>query len=118
MQIEGFGECLHTVPTTPARAPTAKLEAAQLSCAQPHSTVGALPHRDARLQDMRTVQTGGDTEITPGTGICRTVLHRLQLRSGAAGWIDLYAALEGPTCAATLLARKAHGDRSKPRAPY
>ena len=92
MQMKSFDDCFHTVLNTPVRPSTVKLQTAHLSYAQPHSITGALLHQDAILQEMRTVQKGGETEITPETDIGRAVLHNLQFKSRTAEWIDLETA--------------------------
>ena len=118
MQMKRINDCFHTVLNTPVRASTVKLQKAQLSYAQPHLITGALLHQDAILQEMRTVQKGGETEITPETDIGRAVLHNLQFRSRTAEWIDLDGALKGPAYVAKLFIRKLQDDRSKPGRPY
>ena len=78
MQMKIFDDCFHTELDTPVRASTVKLQKGQLSYAQPHFITSALLHQDAILQEMRTVQKGGETEITLETDIGRAVLHNLQ----------------------------------------
>ena len=114
MQMKSFDDCFHTVLNTPVRESTVKLQKSQLSYAQSHSITCALLHQDAILQEMRTVQTGGETEITPETNIGRAVLHNLQFKSRSAEWIDLESALEGPAYVTTVLIRKLQDDRSNP----
>ena len=118
MQMKSFDDCFHTQLNTPVRASKSKAQKAQLSYAQPHSIDGALLHQDAILQVVRTVQKGGETEITPETDIGRAVLHNLQFKSRTAEWIDLKTALKGPAYVAKLLIRKLQDDRSKPGKPY
>ena len=81
MQMKAFDDCFHTVLNTPVRASAVKLQKEQLSYAQPHSITGALLHQDAILQEMQTVQKGGETQVTPETDIGRAVLHNLQFKS-------------------------------------
>ena len=118
MQMKSFVDCFHTVLNTPVRESTVKLQKAQLSYAQPHSITGALLHQDAILQEMRTVEKGGETEITPENDLGRAVLHNLQLKSRTAEWIDLESALKGPAYVAKALIRKLQDDRSNPGRPY
>ena len=118
MQMKIFDDCFHTLLNTPVRGSNVRLQKAQLSYAQPHSIEGALLHQDAILKEMKTAQTGGETEINPETEIGKAVLHNLQQGSQTAEWIDLDTALKGPAYVAKLLIKKLQDDRSKPGKPY
>ena len=113
MQMKIFDDCFHTVLNMSVRASNAKPQKAQLSYAQPHSINGALLHQDAILEEMRTVQMGGEAEINPETDIGRAVLHNLQLRSRTAEWIDLESALKGPAHVAKCFIKKLQNEPQK-----
>jgi len=118
MQMKSFDDCFHTQLNTPVPASNAKPQKTQLTYAQSDSITGALLHQDAILKEMKTFQMGGDPEINAETVIGKAVLHNLQLRNRTAEWIDLPAALKGPTYVAKLLIKKLQDDRSKPGKPY
>ena len=104
MQMKRFNDCFHTVLNTPVQASTVNLthlSNGQLnipsppSYAQPCLITAASLHQDAILQQMRTIEKGGTTEISPETDIGSAVLHKLQSTSRTAEWIDLETALRG-----------------------
>ena len=118
MQMMSFDKCFHTALNTPVPPSSVNLQKPQLSYAQSHSITCALFHQDAILQEMLTVQKGGELQITAETDIGRAVLHNLQFKSRTAEWIDLDSALKGPAHIAKVLIKKLQDGRSNPGRQY